>query len=83
MKRIVVGIHEAKTQFSKLVKQVEAGQEVVVKNFGKPVARIVGYRPAVTKRKPGLLAGKIATKPGFDEVPAGFDEAFGAELVSE
>ena len=33
MKRIVVGIHEAKTQFSKLVKQAEAGQEIVVENF--------------------------------------------------
>lgn len=78
MKRIVVGIHEAKTQFSKLVKQAEAGQEIVVKNFGRPVAKIVGYKPAVTQREPGLLAGKIAIEPGFDEVPAGFDEAFGA-----
>lgn len=78
MKRIVVGIHEAKTQFSKLVRQAEAGQEIVVENFGRPVAKIVGYKPAVTERKPGLLAGTITIKPGFDEVPPGFDEAFGA-----
>ena len=74
MKRIVVGIHEAKTQFSKLVKQAEAGDEIVVSNFGKPVAKIVGYSQAGVKRKPGLLAGKITIKPGFDEVPEGFDE---------
>lgn len=30
MKRIVVGIHEAKTTFSKLVREAEAGAEVVV-----------------------------------------------------
>lgn len=78
MKRIVVGIHEAKTQFSKLVKQAEAGQEIVVSNFGKPVARIVGYSHGGAERKPGLLAGALTIKPGFDEAPAGFDEAFDA-----
>lgn len=76
-KRIVVGIHEAKTHFSKLVKQAEAGQEVVVENYGKPVAKIVGYKPSAERRSPGLLAGKITIKPGFDELPAGFDEVFG------
>ena len=74
VKKIVVGIHEAKTQFSKLVKQAEAGEEIVVSNFGKPVAKIVGYAQAGAERKPGLLAGKITIKPGFDEVPEGFDE---------
>ncbi len=74
MKKVVVGIHEAKTQFSKLVKQAEAGEEIVVSNFGKPVAKIVGYSQGGGERKPGLLAGKIAIKPGFDDVPEGFDE---------
>ena len=76
MKKIVVGIHEAKTQFSKLVKQAEAGQEIVVSNFGKPVAKIVGYSDGGAARKPGLLAGALTIKPGFDETPAGFDDAF-------
>ena len=77
-KRVVVGIHEAKTHFSKLVKQVEAGDEVVVESYGKPVVRIVGLERVGEPRKPGLLAGKITIKPGFDELPEGFDEAFGA-----
>lgn len=77
MQRIVVGIHEAKTHFSKLVKQVEAGAEVVVESYGKPVARIVGLEPAAKPRKPGLLAGEITIKPGFDELPEGFGDSFG------
>jgi prevent-host-death family protein len=77
VKRIVVGIHQAKTQFSKLVKQAEAGHEIVVENVGRPVARIVGYTPVVSRRKPGSLAGKIEILAGFDDLPAGFDEAFG------
>ena len=76
MKRLVVGIHEAKTNFSKLVRQAEAGREIVVANYGKPVAKIVPYKQATTRRKPGLLAGKITIKPGFEQIPEGFEEAF-------
>ena len=75
-KRIVVGIHEAKTHFSKLVKQASEGNEVVVENGGTPVAKLVGYRPAGRTRKPGMLAGKITIKEGFDTLPAGFDDVF-------
>jgi prevent-host-death family protein len=76
MKRLVVGIHEAKTTFSKLVREAEAGNEVIVENHGKPVAKLVGYKPAPAARKPGMFAGQIEIKPGFDETPEGFQEAF-------
>lgn len=36
-----IGIYEAKSRFSKLVKQVESGQEVVLTRRGKPVAKLV------------------------------------------
>jgi prevent-host-death family protein len=73
MKIVVVGIHEAKTNFSKLIKRVEAGDEVIVKSFDKPVAKLVPYTPARSEREPGLLAGQITIKPGFDELPPGFE----------
>jgi len=73
VKPIVVGMHEAKTNFSKLVKEAAAGHEVIVKNAGQPVAKIVGYE-APPKRKPGLLKGKIVIKPGFDDIPEEFEE---------
>jgi prevent-host-death family protein len=75
MKR-VVGIHEAKTTFSKLVRAVESGDEIVVENHGKPVAKLVAYRPAPASRVPGMFKGQIVIKPGFDEIPEGFTEAF-------
>ena len=75
MKPLVVGVHEAKTNFSKLLKRVEAGQEVIVKSYDKPVAKLVPYAPTTSDRKPGLLAGQITIMPGFDELPPGF-EAF-------
>jgi prevent-host-death family protein len=44
-----VNIHEAKTSFSKLLKQVALGEENILANAGKPVARLVPFseRPAV------------------------------------
>ena len=77
MKRLVVGIHEAKTTFSKLVKAAETGSVVIVENHGRPVAKLVAYKPAPAPRKPGMYAGQIKIKPGFDELPDGFKEAFG------
>jgi prevent-host-death family protein len=75
MRRLVVGIHEAKTTFSRLVKAVEAGDEVIVENHGRPVAKLVAYTPATAPRRPGRYAGRIEIKPGFEELPDGFEEA--------
>jgi prevent-host-death family protein len=75
--KIVVGINEAQTKFSQLVKRVERGAEVIVKRGDRPVVKIVRYaKPAMRDRKPGLLAGQIAIKPDFDELPPGF-QVFG------
>jgi prevent-host-death family protein len=65
--RIVVGIHEAKTQFSKLVKQAQAGEEIVVENYGKPVAMIVGYEHHTSPRKLGFLKGPFWMAPDFND----------------
>lgn len=57
-------IYEAKTNLSKLIAQVEAGDEVVLSRSGKPVARIVPWtEPAQAVRKLGTLAGKISEAP--------------------
>jgi antitoxin (DNA-binding transcriptional repressor) of toxin-antitoxin stability system len=58
------------------VRAAEAGSEVVVENHGKPVAKLIGYRPAPAPRKPGIFAGQIKIKPGFDKLPDEFVEAF-------
>jgi prevent-host-death family protein len=38
-----VSIHEAKTQFSRLVARAQAGEEIVVRRGATPVAKIVKY----------------------------------------
>ena len=52
-----VNIHQAKTQLSRLLKRVEAGEEVVLPRAGKPVARIVPI-PVRKPREPGLWLRK-------------------------
>jgi prevent-host-death family protein len=70
-----VSIHEAKTNLSRLIAQVEQGEEVVVRRRQTPVAKLVPYSPAAKPRTPGALRGRIKIHEGFDEIPPGFPRA--------
>ena len=75
------GMHEAKTHLSRLVNEAAAGEEVVIKRNGKPVARLVAVEE---ERKDfaslhGLYEGRIWMADDFDELPPGWAEAFGYE----
>ena len=57
---VTVGMHEAKTHFSRLVRQAQDGDDVIVHNNGAPVARIVAYVEQPSRRSArGFLKGKI------------------------
>ena len=71
----MVNVHKAKTELSRLLEAVEAGEEVVIARAGHPVARLVPV-PA-DARMPGRLAGKVRIAPDFDaplppEIRSGF-----------
>jgi prevent-host-death family protein len=70
-----VGVHEAKTHFSELLRRVAAGEEIVVTRSGKPVARLVPARPK-GKRVLGRDAGQIWMAPNFDDPIPEFEEMF-------
>jgi prevent-host-death family protein len=61
----IVTIHKAKTNLSRLIKKVAAGEEVIIARGDKPVARLVPIGNARGKRKPGLLKGKLQVGPEF------------------
>ena len=46
-------ILEAKNHLSKLIKAAQAGEDVVIANRGKPVARLVSVSDAQTRPRPG------------------------------
>jgi len=63
----MVNVHEAKTQLSKLLDRVHAGEEIVIAKNGEPYARLVPLeRPK--PREPGLLKGKLEDS-FFDPLP--------------
>jgi prevent-host-death family protein len=66
-----VNIHDAKTHLSRLIEQVEAGQEIVIARAGRPVARLVPYRARSEPRKPGAWKGRVRLAPDFDATDAG------------
>jgi prevent-host-death family protein len=69
----LVKLHEAKTNFSRLIGLVEQGEEIIVQRGNVPVARLIPYETA-TPRKAGSLKGKIVVGEDFDELPEGFEE---------
>ena len=50
-------MHQAKTHFSRLIKEAEAGQEVIVMRGKKPVAKLVPIEPVTSGAKRRLAGG--------------------------
>lgn len=61
-----INVHQAKTQLSRLLEEVAAGQEIIIAKAGRPVARLVSLRAAPKKRQLGIMEGKLAVLPDFD-----------------
>lgn len=67
-----VNVHEAKTNFSKLLERAHAGEEIVLAKAGKPYAKLVPFAEvAKPKRKPGglKLSAPIPDSVWFDPLP--------------
>ena len=65
-KRTVVNIHDAKTNLSKLVEQIETGSrsEVLIARAGKPVARLVPIAKSAIKL--GVADGAFSIPDDID-----------------
>ena len=65
----IVNVHQAKTQLSRLLVQVEGGEEVVIARNGKPVARLMRIQKQGA-RQFGALKGQIKIDDSFfDPLP--------------
>lgn len=65
-----VNIHEAKTQLSRLIAAVEAGEEIVLARGGKPVARLVRVGGDAPVRRFGAMRGRASVGDAFfDPLP--------------
>jgi prevent-host-death family protein len=73
-----IGMHEAKTQLSKLVERAEAGEEIVITRHGKPAARLVPERRgAGFASLAGSWQGRVRIAEDFDELPDDLADSLG------
>ncbi len=66
-----VGVHEAKTTLSELLRRVTAGEEVVITRSGEPIAKIV----AVRRKQARILGRDVGRMQVPDDFDAPLDEA--------
>jgi prevent-host-death family protein len=72
-----INIHQAKTQLSRLIERVSAGEEIVIARAGRPVARLVPMGASTAPRTPGLMKGRIRVSKDFDTpLPGDLLDAF-------
>jgi prevent-host-death family protein len=71
-------VHQAKTNFSRLLKEVEAGQDVIVMRGKKPVAKISAIQPPAKPNVPFRLMGAY---PGISWTLDAFDPLTDDELI--
>ena len=66
---VTVNIHEAKTNLSRLLVKVEAGEDIVIARSGTPVARLVRFQKR-GKRQFGSMKGRVRLDDSFfDPLP--------------
>ncbi len=77
-----VNVHEAKTNFSKLLQRVAAGEEITIANRGVPVARLVAA--ARPRRELGFASETARIADDFDApLPADILAGFWGEEETE
>ncbi|MEO5579508.1 MAG: type II toxin-antitoxin system Phd/YefM family antitoxin [Gemmatimonadaceae bacterium] len=68
-----VNIHQAKTHLSRLLQRVASGEEIIISNAGKPVARLV---PIDGSRK-----RRLGTDEGAFEIPDDFNDPLPPDIL--
>ncbi len=68
-----VGVHESKTNLSRLIRQANAGEEILITRGGKPVAKLVGIENPSDR----VLGRDI----GAFDVPEGFNDPLPDDLL--
>jgi prevent-host-death family protein len=69
----MVGVHEAKTHLSRLLRRVSAGEEIVIARDGEPIARLVPVRSRDRR--------VLGQDRGVFEVPEDFDAPLPPEIL--
>ena len=72
---ITVGVHEAKTTLSRLLRRASSGEEVVITRGGEPVARLVPVERAGSRQ--------LGQDVGVFEYPEDFNDPLPVGLLGD
>lgn len=61
-----INVYDAKTNLSRLLARVEAGEEITLSRNGRPVARLVPMTSGIERRMPGVWKSQVAIADDFD-----------------
>ncbi len=61
-----VNVYDAKTNLSRLIVRVEAGEEITLARNGRAVARLVPLASAAPDRMPGAWKSRVTMADDFD-----------------
>jgi prevent-host-death family protein len=75
-----VNVHDAKTHLSRLLQEVEEGEEIVIGRNGRPIARLVPFRNDA--RQPGAWRGRARTSDDIDEPRAEMESDLALRLIA-
>ncbi|MDX2224458.1 MAG: type II toxin-antitoxin system prevent-host-death family antitoxin [Rhodospirillaceae bacterium] len=73
---VIVNMHEAKSQLSKLVARACRGEDVLIARNGTPVARISAVAVDKPKRVFGAMRGTIWMSPDFNDPDPEIEKLF-------
>jgi prevent-host-death family protein len=77
-----VNVHEAKTHLSRLLKRVEAGEEITISRAGTPIARMIAAGAQGNARPLGMDKGKIWMADDFDRPNPKLEALFYAPVTT-
>ena len=67
---VIVNMHDAKTQLSRLVDAAANGTPFVIAKAGKPMVRVTSIDAPPAPRRLGFLDGQITVPKDFDQMGA-------------
>ena len=75
-----VNVDQAAAQLSSLLARARDGEEIVIADHGRPLAKLVPVRTARATRQPGSAIGKLKIHDSFfDPLPNDLQQAFEGE----
>jgi prevent-host-death family protein len=63
---LTLNVHEAQTQLAQLLERARKGEEIIIAEAGRPVARLVLIDRPTAPRVPGSAAGQVVIADDFD-----------------